>query len=93
MHENYDCTMLDLLIFLFLYMEVGFLPMCPTWPSSAGLAFLLRLDEQGVSFRLPMPDNDLICSLILTQFLRTCPMNTSGLPTFELLARVSVFVA
>ena len=26
-----------------------------TWLCVAGLAFLLRLDEQGVSFRLPMP--------------------------------------
>ena len=45
----------------------------------AGWVYLLRLDEQGVSFRLPIPNDDLICSLILPQFLRTCPMNTSAL--------------
>ena len=36
-----------------------------TWLCVAGWVYLLRLDKQEVSFRLPMPNDDLICSLYL----------------------------
>ena len=50
-----------------------------TWLFVAGWVYLLRLDKQFVSFRLPIPDNDLMFSLVLPQSLRTYPMNTSAL--------------
>ena len=49
-----------------------------TWLFVAGWVYLLRLDKQLVSFRLPIPDNDLMFSLVLPQSLRTYPMNTSA---------------
>ena len=53
-----------------------------TWLFVAGWVYLLRLDKQFVSFRLPIPDNDLMFSLVLPQSLRTYPMNTSDITTF-----------
>ena len=49
-----------------------------TWLFVAGWVYLLRLDKQFVSFRLPIPDSDLMFSLVLPQSLRTYPMNTSA---------------
>ena len=34
-----------------------------TWLCVAGWVYLLRLDKQEVSFRLPMPNDDLICTV------------------------------
>ena len=52
-----------------------------TWLFVAGWVYLLRLDKQFVSFRLPIPDNDLMFNLVLPQSLHTYPMNTSTTPT------------
>ena len=64
-----------------------------TWLFVAGWVYLLRLDKQIVSFRLPIPDNDLMFSLVLPQSIRRYPMNTSGPPMFTWLNfRVSLCV-
>ena len=64
-----------------------------TWLFVAGWVYLLRLDKQIVSFRLPIPDNDLMFSLVLPQSLRTYPMNTSATPTLMRLILSNVSVA